>query len=1315
MPFVEQNDVGGFVAEPILPKEKPSPSLTDTLGAAFRLENDVVAAYDLATRDRGFKPDANFNAITRLRDFDTENRTSLYDNYKENFIGVRSQEEFQSVLDRINKEQLDKETLEAAGAGGTVSAIAAGLASPTMFLPFIASGRGLGAVARTAALGGAAAATQEIPLQVAQETRTLEESVFAISAGTVLGGLIGGAVQVLRKGEFEALEAALERDADMVRTNFGQAIPTSTGGSLGAAGSMTEYAGRLKGGYVNKVADWLGPVTRVINQEDNKTMSWAMSQLADAGLRLEGNERGIATAAGGTVEARIKTYMGSFAQVTETLDGNYAKYVFGEGHVPGLAPNIRAAISGSMDANKLSKSEFKAEISRALREGDSHIIPEVAAVAKDIRAKILDPILREAQAAGIYKDIDVLGDTSYLHRVYNHERISANTNEFVEVLAKHYSEKLNAQYGEELTKLDGRSARDRQLIEDLTRPKEEVDSIRETLRAELKVLDEGRNQALIDAEDQIATLRSNARLAAKAGDDEARKAFLSDARQIERSMGQDLATLRAERSARRVRMQGLARAAVALEERQMKKLEQIEKIEGVNERQLMQVARAGQRILNKVDSVSDKELDKLLKELQGQFADLSVQLEKGEARLTKLVENETADISAILRADEGVQVKTGRLSEIADDMEALDTIDRRSVRASIMEALEEVNARALNQIEKRLLRENKLIEAAAKLDPAEVTRRINNLRNVSAERRVNFIESVRARGADNIDLDARAADFSAHARQLAEQVKDKIMATNVRLPLNDVMAAERGAELARVLDIPSAKIEKFLENDVERVLRTYLRTLPADIEIKKKFGDVNGQEIFQKATEELNNKLAAVAERAAEEKWPEKKLQKAQDELNKEFRDRHRDLEVVIGRLRGTHGLPDDPNGMAYRMARTVMNLNVLRLMGGTLIASIPDAARPIQRYGLTRTFRDGFVPLITNFKQIQMAAREAKLAGAALDAILHTRAQSIHDVMDDFGRHSKFERGVEFATNKMGAVALFDYWTTAMKQFSSSVIITKLTDSLDIVMGGAKASAKEVKEAQEFLAAKGLTGETAERIWTQLNNGKGGQRVNGVLMPNTEDWVDGDATRAFRSAIVSEVDSTIITPGVERPVWMTSSTLGRVLGQFKSFGMSSTFKVLNAGLQQRDMAFMNGTIVSLALGALSYYLSSVVAGGENYQKMLKAGPSKFADEAINRSGVLGVLAEGQRFLERIPATQPFVTFSGDRTTRRGGDDIVDVLAGPTFGAGKTAARVLQNLDDPTRSTLHAARQLAPFQNLLYLRQILDQIEASSGLPERRN
>lgn len=1316
MPFVEHNDVGEFAAEAVVPKEQPAPSLSQTFGSAFRMENDVVATYDFLTRRNDYPADPNFRVMQRIREDDVKNRTNIWENYSDNFLGVKSEQEYLDVMGRINQEQRDREVLERSGAAGVVASIAAGSLSPTMLLPFIGQAKGVKALAQGAAYGALAGAAQEIPLQAAQETRTAGESAFSIAAATVVGGLLGGAVGALRTGEFERIVKSLEADADMVRPAPGGAIS-----NLSSAENASAFAGRLKNARASKVADWLGPVTRVINQTDFRQSSWMMSQLADAGVRLEGNARGIATTEGGTVEANVKTYYGGYAQVAEGLDSNYAKYIFGEGNVPGLAPNIRAGLAGAFDKAKLSKSDFRTEVSRALREGDTHAIPEVAETAKLIRSKIFDPILKEAQRVGIFGEVKVKGDESYLTRMYNHEQIAANPQEFIDILARELSEKLNSDFGERLAKMTEAERRDALLREDLVRPADEVLAEQTRLRAELKALDEGRGAQLVEMEDQIRQLRSAARTAREAGNEEARTIVLQMARELEANAGPELALLRSERSERRRRLQGLSRAAVSLEARQLKKLEQIEKIEDLNQRALERVARKGQRILNRVDQFSDKEMDAEIKELKTLFAEVGARFDAGEERIAKLADGEQVDTVRLLGLEETQARRGSKLTDITDEIEALENVDRFEVRRRVKSALDKTIEQVLGLNERRVLREQKLIEQAAKLDPAEAARRVGQIADKMGMRRTEFIESMRAKGAGDVDLNARTADFSEYAKGIATEIKDKIMGTNVRIPVHELMQGARGPEFARTLDIASNKIEKFLENDVERVIRAYLRTMPADIEIKKKFGDINGTEQFMKMTDELNNRLetlrADMEAQAAKSGKPldEEKLMRENKRLTDEFAKQHRDLEAVIGRLRGTWGLPDNPDGMAYRMARTVMSLNVLRLMGGTLVASIPDAARPIQRYGLTRTFRDGFLPMINNWKQLQVSAREAKLAGAALDAIIHTRAQAVNDIMDDFGRHSKFERAVEYATNKMGAVALFDYWTVAMKQFSSSVIIGKIGDSLDIVVGGTKASAKELKEAQEFLASKGLTGEYAEAVYKQMTSPKGGARVNGVLMPNTEAWTDENAKRAFRSALASEIDNTIITPGVERPLWMDSSTTGRLLGQFKSFGMSSTFKVLMSGIQQRDMAFANGTMVSLALGALSYYLYAVAAGGETYDKMLKGGANKFADEAIARSGLLGVFSDAQRFLEKIPATQKYVSFSGDRTTRRGGNDMLDVLGGPSLGAAETVAKIVAGIDDPTKSTLHQIRTLMPYQNLIYFRQILDAIEKGAGLPERRN
>jgi hypothetical protein len=389
--------------------------------------------------------------------------------------------------------------------------------------------------------------------------------------------------------------------------------------------------------------------------------------------------------------------------------------------------------------------------------------------------------------------------------------------------------------------------------------------------------------------------------------------------------------------------------------------------------------------------------------------------------------------------------------------------------------------------------------------------------------------------------------------------------------------------------------------------------------------------------------------------------------------------------------------------------LNVLRYMGGVTISSLPDVARPVMRYGLLRTFRDGFVPLVTNLKALKMSAREGKLAGVGIDALTSQRANSLFEILDDLGRGSKFERGVEFLSGKQGLIAAFSYWTDAMKGITSAIANAKVLDSvMDVVEG------KGSKEATSFLAEVGIDGNLAQRIADQVRKNAGGGKVDGVWLPNTESWTDDVAIRGFRTALAREVNNTIVTPGVERPLWTNASTAGRMLSQFKSFALSSTYKTALAGLQQRDTNFLQGVSISLAMGALSYYLYSVARGGEAYERMQNAGPEEWADEAIARSGVLGVLGLAQDITSRIPATAKISSFSGGRSTRRGGDDLVEAILGPTFDFAKTSAEVITEVDDPTQSTAHKMRTLLPWQNVSYLAWLFDSIEKSANLKERR-
>lgn len=1528
-------DFNTYEAPPQAPQEPPS--WGQTFEAGWRLESDVHAALDLMTRPT-YEPDPTWKPVDWLK------KNGYWEDYRDNFIGAKSEAEAQAIAGRIKQEQSDRETLQNAGWAGTAAAVTMGLLSPTMFLPFVGEARGLQAVGKGAALGLTAGALQEFPLAAAQETRTPGESIAALSASTVLGGILGGVAGTLTREHVAGLADGLK--ADMAYSRGERAIPAPVGAATARvdAGKFANSLGAIE------TFKRMSPVLRTVQQDTSPQARWMMAQMSDAGLTFERNATGVPTSAGGTVENLVKTWYGGYAKAAEAIDENYLAFVY-DGAVPGFAPNLRAVARGSLGGGEKSKASFRQEISRAMRNGDQHENKHVAAAAQALRKEVYDPLLKAAQDAGIIpKEVETLGDPGYLFRDYNRRAIQANYKEFIDILAKHYETKLNDEFTKKLENFRAAQERDADLIEDIGKSPEEIEETKVQLGEHLQDLEEGANtQHLTALEDTIANLRSLAReiKGDSLAEQTLKKQYLADARDMERSGGEPLAALRKNTAAVRRRLRNLNKAQVVLEAKVARKLEKVEAAEenslktlkrlikkaskfvkllgtdqledkrkaveypdsdfpvigyhgstevitafdpaktrlgrGVffsedpqlanmfamgqatdgdpaffpeddgfleamgpllaeeqksqlaknyavfmegpdaegfqasydalideayrvaqmldpdtllpsasrapnitkarlrlgktyevnlgdrfdwdKEAEAIEYARANgfdsvtftisgskgkekfYSILNekgiqpslaqrkgkrKADTqdgeLSDKAFDKQIEELKGLFAATAKQFDKGEERLHALAMNETDPTVGRLLGEEARQrQRADKLTAIAEELENAERLDRDDIRAIVEDGLQEVLTQAQGIVERRAVRSARLQEQAKALTPDELNKRIEDIRTGRADRQRELEDRIRTQGADYVDLTNGTADFARTAKEAAEKVAQKITGVHLRLPAFEVMQGERGAELARVLDIPSATIEKFLENDVELLTRSYLRTLAPDVEIARKFGTVNAEDQFRELIEEESEKLYNLKRdylqkkqdkvrdkkklsedeiRSMEIKDPE--FQRASLKLADEYKGYRRDLTAIMGRLRHTWGLPDNPDGLTYRAARTIMNLNVLRFMGGVTIASIPDVGRPIMKYGITRTFRDGFMPLITNFKGLKMSARELRLAGGALDVVLHSRAHAMFDIIDDLGRGSKFERGVEFATNRMGIWAGFDYWTSAMKQFTSSIAMGQIMDSLRLVVE------KGDKKAAQYLAGLGIDAERARDMWTEVLTNDGGAKVNGVWMPNTESWKNMENVRAFRSALVREVDNAIVTPGVERPLWMNETMTGRLVSQFKGFTMSSTTKTLLAGMQQRDMAFMSGILSSLAFGALSYYIWARLSGGEAETKMLNAGLDKWADEAIDRSGMLGILSEAQHVFERIPATQGIASFSGGRSTRRGGDTLIEAMFGPSFDFLSTGANVLAGIDDPTQSTIHQLRTMAPLQNHIALRRILDNIEKASGLPESR-
>lgn len=1302
MPQVAYRSDLGYNYYAVKPEPEPEPLPGGTLGAAFRIGNPTWNFLDYATRPR-FTPDPAFNLSEALK------KNELWDDHRFDFLGVSSEQEFTYRASILRGEQRDRETLARSGWTGIGASVLAGAIDPTILLPLTAGGTGLRAVGEGALLAAAGAGASESVLQLAQVERPLEETAFALGTATVLGGLLGGAVGQLHK---PLRQLAQETDQELLLAGVS---PNAVG-----AAATKQAAGGLKGGTPG-VMSRIGPVTSTIDQETSPQARWMMQNLADAGLKMERNIEGVPTALGGTVEDRVKTWYAPVKDVVDFLDNQYAQHWFGDSN-PRILQNQRAKIGGYVTnaPGKLSKAEFRVEIARALRENDEHVIPEVAATAKHIRERIFDPMLEEAQKVGMMKDAEATGDLSYLQRDYNHPAIARRFDKFVEILARNFDRKLSEEFQKKVMKLNTSTAKDTQRLADMKLGEDEAEVARKELADKMKEAEEGRNEDVVLVEDTVSDLRSRARLAKTAGAEEDARKLYEQARELEKNEPR-LPETRRNRAAIRQRLKNLSHNKYVFDRKFRRKLEKIDEIENAQTVSLERLIRKGRKLLTQLDTLTDEQLNAQIDELNAQFDRVSAGLDKTEAKLFKELEGESDELveKYFFKAAEGNK----KLDTIFSRVEEISVENRQGLRSAIQEGLDEATEKVRVINNKRAERLVRMRQQAEQLDTKVIDAEIARIEKRIPDRAGALREVIKGMGGENIDLEGGSVEFGAFAKERAQVVANKIQGTQLRLAGMDIIQGERGPELARLLDIPSREIEEFLENDVEKLIKKHVRTLAPDIELSKKFGNPNAVEEFAKLTDEYNNQVDVIS---SNEKLTQAQKDKRLTKLDKEYKKVRRNLEATIGRLRHTWGLPQDPESASYRLARVAINLNVARLMGGVTINSVADVARPIQKYGLVNTFRDGFLPLITNFKTVRMSHREAQLAGTALDVVIHTRAQSMFDVMDEFGRGSKGERALEYVTSRVGLIALFDYWTVAMKQLTASVANAQLVRGIQDVMEG-RATAKQI----EFLASVGIDSPAAQKMWAQIQSTPGGGQVNGVWLPNTEAWTDLDAQRAYRAALAGEIDDTIITPGVERPLWVDKTTTGRLVAQFRSFALSSTTKTLMAGLQERDAAFVVGSMVSLSLGALSYYLWAVATGGNAYEEMINAGIGKWADESIDRSGILGVISEGQRFAEKLPLimqtnipgteipTRVFAgRFSESGSSRAEGQELIGLTAGPSFDLGDKVFRIATGIDDPTKSTLHQARLMMPYQNLFYFRQILDYIEAASadamGLPERR-
>ena len=1344
------NTKGRPTINPMLPDAAPDfepANFLNVLGAGFRTENDMYAAWQ-TINEPDFPEDPAFTS------YEHGPSSTLWLTNWESLSRAQSMDEFNFIEQKIVKENEDRALLASNGVGqGLLAGMVAGLVSPTSLIPLTTAAKGAKGMRDAFLLAGAASTAQEAVLYGAQETRTGEEVALGIAGGTVLGGLLGSAAVFLRKGDI----ARIVDDMAGVPTK-GSVQRSATPSTLEALPEDVRvhiqdpetYIPR-RTDYVKNVEDFIGkdgavtlggvkamdvpvPVRHMtvkfpeIHEAVRATQPEVFDQFDILLTRRQVLKDYLVEAKAKDTDLDIAEIKADLAEVEELITAKTPEVdkVYVAAKITDPIARIKAKedyLKGKTTTKEISEAASTSDKSigaassgvpvHGLMPAPNRVSTKVANVLANISGvgrtlkQQTSPVARQVMAkfhdAGIFLDTRQDPNLPLSASVNANIRPAAIGGTITHRIDVH--ETAVAQYVKELD-----DAYTRYVYDDASDADALKNSSMADVRSGLGTLPDGK-MTRGEFDELIFDLQNTGRTsnnphvqkgleAVKKGYAYFRKVHDEAFEEVKLQFGEDMRPVIPEDAklgegveeylnhvydSRAINESGTGfqdalfdSARAHLTKRYGKELGRLNKARAKLLEEVTKLDTPTRQMTKEIKAL-DAEIKKL--EAKPDFVDGQKYLTELRAQLKAAKATPEETRLAVKEAKDGLGVAY-------NDIAAKWTEARASKKA-----WETAKGKPLKS---RGAARDKLVKQSEKLDD-------------------DFEARWREKGAAGSETTILKgeADFDERALADAQDLQHRIRGNKNRVAGMDIIGAERGPELARTLNMPFDVKKQFLVTNLERLMRIYSRHMAADLEIWRATGSVNGARALDDIKIDLRNAEQAIMN------GPTKGKEKAIAAFQKSEKQILEDFSVVISRLRHTRAANMDTDSWTYRLGTLALNLNVVRSMGTVVTSSVSDVGRPVMMFGLTNTFRHGWGQYIQGLIGVNKGVSRAELQnfGIGLDPILHNRAQAVFEMMDvEPGKQVWLEKGAQFLANKTGMVAMFDRWTAEMKFIAGSTAVGTIADAMQLVAKGG--TGKRTTWAKTLLADGGLDAGLITRIQKQLNLEGGSQTIGSLQLPNTKAWTDMGAIDAYRQMINKFTNDAIITPGPDRPNWMDASIGHRMLAQFRTFNMTATNRTVIRGLQQSDMAVLNGMMVSLAMGAISYYTWAMTVGGKAKQDMLQGDVEQWSYQAVSRSGLLAALAEPQRIGENVPALQQMKIFGGQTARTRRPTSLMSAIAGPSFDLAERVSGVVMGLDDPTQSTLHQARTLTAYQNVFYIRWLFDQVEKAAGetlnLPEKR-
>lgn len=419
----------------------------------------------------------------------------------------------------------------------------------------------------------------------------------------------------------------------------------------------------------------------------------------------------------------------------------------------------------------------------------------------------------------------------------------------------------------------------------------------------------------------------------------------------------------------------------------------------------------------------------------------------------------------------------------------------------------------------------------------------------------------------------------------------------------------------------------------------------------------------------------------------------------------------------------------------------VTRLMGGLVMASVPDVANFQLRHGLARPLK-AFVNDLRASNALNLATlkgmtpeaivNEAKRMGAATEWATNADMASHLDLLSPYQARNGFQRFMASSAKTFSVSNFSVWWNDTMKTRSFRV-------GMDRILEGAEKGFDNLSQMdRDFMAVLGLGKKELERVGAAWRSQANGLHDNFLRVAYASGWDDQEAARLLGNALAKDNASTVVRPRIGDKATIWNNPLVQVITQFQNFVSSHALRTITYAEQRviRELGFgpdsfrVYGGMVTLAsLGMMTAYLYAIsrdaakISKGEPapaVEKLLN-NPGQWMALGIERSSLLGMYGYYNSYWERLGnpgLTRPIQNMMGDESRQveaRGrwlDRDPGGVLLGPTasqtFDAAKLAghwSRYAFDDRDFKRSDARTVREAAPFQNHVIMRHFFDYLE----------